>query len=125
MRAPKGSKTLLSIVLLVATTAHAGSDQYELAATLLHDGKTFAGPVLTLRNGEPATVEVTGPDAFKLAITATGIDAATVRIEADLESAHGSMQPVMVVRIGEPASVTVGTLGFEIEVAREGAAGLP
>jgi hypothetical protein len=125
---PKGSKTLLSIMLLAATAAtaaHAGSNQYEIAATLLRDGKPFAAPHVTIRDGEPATVEVTGRDAFRLAITATGIDAESVRIKVDLKSAHGSMQPTMVVRTGEPARVAVGNLGLEIEVAREGAAGLP
>jgi hypothetical protein len=125
MRGPKGSKTLLSILMLVATAAHAGSDRYAIAATLLHEGKPFAAPVITVRNGEPATVEMGGRDAFQLAITATGIDADMVRIEARLESAHGSMQPTMIVRAGEPASVAVGNLRLEVDVAREGAAASP
>ena len=125
MSTPKGLKTLLSIMLLATNATHAGSDQYGIAATLLSNGKPFAAPVMTVRDGEPATVEVSGRDAFKLALTATGIDAKTVRIETDLESVHGSMRPTMVVLTGQRASVAVGNLGLEIEVAREEAAGLP
>lgn len=125
MNMPTRLGTGLSIALAGASAAYAGSDRYEIAATLLHEGRAFATPAMTVRSGEPATVEVAGPDAYTLEVTATGIDAETVRIEASLESMHGSMQPVMVVRAGEPASVTVGDLGLEIEVAREGAAGSP
>ena len=125
MRARKGSKTLLFTMLLAATAATAGSDQYEIAATLLHDGKPFATPGMAVRNGETATVEVSGRDAYALAITATGLDAETVRIEADLTSAHGLMQPTMVVRTGELASVAVGNLRLEIKVARERTEGVP
>lgn len=110
--------TSLAIALFAATAAHAGGDRYQINASLLHDGKPFAAPAMTVLAGEPATVEIGGPDAFKLAITATGVDAQAVRIEADLESVHGSMQPTMIVRTGEPASVAVRDLRVELKVAR-------
>jgi hypothetical protein len=112
--------TSLAIALFAATVAHAGGERYRIDATLLHEGQPFAAPAMTVNGGEPATIEVAGAEAFKLAFTATGVDAETVRFEADLESAHGTMQPTMIVRTGEPASVTVGDLCVEVKVARVG-----
>lgn len=115
------SVTSLAIALLTATSAHAGGERYRIDATLLHAGEPFAKPVVIVRGGEPATIEATGRDAFRFAVTATSVDAEAVRIDADLESAHGSMQPTMIVRAGEPASMTVGDLRIEMRIARLGA----
>lgn len=117
--------TSLAIALFAATAAHAGGDRYQIAATLLHGGKPFAAPAMTVNGGEPATIEVAGAEAFKFAVTAAGIDAETVQIEADLQSVYGSMQPTMIVRAGEPASVTVGELRVELKVARLGTTDSP
>lgn len=114
-----------AILLFAATAAKAGGDRYQIDATLLHDGKPFAAPAMTVKGGEPASIEVAGAEAFKLAITATGINAETVRIQAELESAYGSMQPTMIVRTGEPTSVTVGDLRVNLKVARLGTSRSP
>lgn len=115
----------LAIMSLAATAAHAGGGRYRIDATLLHDGKPFAAPAMTVNGGEPATIEVAGAEAFKLAVTATGVDAETARLEADLQSVHGSMQPTIVVRMGEPASMTVGDLRIEVNVGSVGTSGSP
>ena len=102
--------------LLMATGAHASGQQYEIHAKLLHDGKAFATPAMLVRAGEPGTIESTGPDAFKLVLTATAVDAHTVRLEADLDSAHGSAQPTLIVRAGESVTITAGVIGLEFVV---------
>lgn len=125
MNLPARLMASLAIMLFAATAAHAGGDRYRIDTTLLHDGKPFAAPAMTVLGGEPATIETSGPEAFKLVVTATGIDAETVRIEADLDSVHGSMQPMMIVRTGEPASMAVGDLRVEMKVARLEASSSP
>lgn len=107
------SAIALAIMLMSASAARAADESYDIHVTLLHQGSPFATPVMTVQAGERATIETTGPDAFKLALTATPIDANTVQIAADLQSAHGSAQPTLIVRTGERAAITVGAVGLE------------
>ena len=118
MRAMKRLLAGLAAALATTAAAHAGGDEYRISATLSNEGRVIAAPVMSVRGHERATIEVAGADAHMFALTVTGVDAETVQVEAEVESAHGSMQPTMLVRLGEPASVTVGKLALELRVMR-------
>lgn len=107
----------LAIALLLTSAAHGREDVYEIRTTLLHQGRPFADAVMLVRAGEAATIERGGADAFELALMANRIDERTVRIEADLQSVHGTARPTLLVEAGEPASITVGAIGLEVAVA--------
>lgn len=117
-----GFATALAIMLIFASSARAAGETYDIHATLLHEGSPFATPVMTVRAGERATIESSGPDAFKLALTATPVDADTVQIAADLQSARGSAQPTLIVKTGERATITAGAIGLELLCTRKAAA---
>ncbi len=108
------SASALAIMLMCASAARAADETYDIHVTLLHQGSPFATPVMTVQAGEHATIETTGPDAFKLALTATPIDADTVQIAGELESAHGSALPTLIVKTGELATITAGAIGLEL-----------
>ncbi len=108
------SATALAIILMCASAARAADETYDIHVTLFHQGSPFATPVMTVQAGERATIEATGPDAFKLALTATPIDADTVQIAGELESAHGSVLPTLIVKTGALATITAGAIGLEL-----------
>ena len=93
---------------------------YEVSAKLSHAGKSFATPSATVRAGQPANIEVSGPDGYKLTFTVTDLAPDKIQVAASLDSSHGSMAPTVVVRPGQPASVSVGNLGLELTVSRSG-----
>ena len=109
----------LAIALMFAASVRAGQP-YEIHATLSHEGKPFASPVVIVLAGEPSTIETGGPDGFTLAIVATAVDATTVRLEADLQSSHGTAKPTLIVKSGERATITTGAIGMEVVVTPAG-----
>lgn len=115
------SKLLVAFVVLlpsVASSFAATTASYEVSATLLHDGKSFAAPSVIVTADKPASIEVSGTDGYKLTLTVTDVSPDRIKVAANLDSSHGSMAPTVVVRPDQPASVSVGKLGLELTVRR-------
>jgi hypothetical protein len=109
------------ITTLIMSAGLAAQDgAFDVSATLTHAGETFASPAVSLRADQPASVEVFGDGAFKLTLTVTDVAPNKIRVQANLDSEYGSMEPIVVVRPGEPASVSVGDLAMEVTVSRSG-----
>ncbi|MBT9154975.1 MAG: hypothetical protein DDT39_01665 [Firmicutes bacterium] len=91
---------------------------YEVSVVLSHAGEPFAAPTATVKAGQPASVEVTGPKAHKITLEVTDLARDEIQISATVASPHGSMAPTVVLRPGEPGRVSVGALSLELTVKR-------
>jgi len=114
----------LKILAVLALSASATSgpasppNSYAVSAKLTHAGQSFAEPSAIVLAGKPASIEVSGPDGYKLTLTVSDIAAREIQVVANLDSSHGSMAPTVIVRPGQPASVSIGDLGLELTVSR-------
>ncbi len=104
----------------MASLAVAGGESYTVTATLLHNGKAFGEPTAIVKGDTPATVEVSGTDGYKLSLTVSDLASDQIRVSAKVDSSHGAMEPVLVVRPAKPATVTVGDLALTVTVVRGG-----
>ncbi len=119
MEVRKGSIALTAFALLASFGSFA-AETYKVTARLSHAGKSFGEPVAVVSADTPATLEVAGPDAYKLKFTVTDVANHEIKVSAELDSSHGSIAPVVVVKPGEPAIVSVGDLSLTLTVDRTG-----
>jgi hypothetical protein len=117
-------RTMFSAVPLFALSivsfpAHAAG-LFAVSAELSHQGKAFGAPSAVVREGEPATVEVSGADGYRLGFTVRELAANEIEVVATVDSPHGRMAPTVVVRPGVPASIDVGEIGLKLTVNRSG-----
>jgi hypothetical protein len=119
-------RTLPRIFVAVALSAlsvsalAAASGLYKVSATLSHAGKPFAAPSAVVVAGQPASIEVSGADGYKITLTVTDVAADKIQVVAQVNSAHGSMHPTVVVHPNQPATVSVGDLELGLSVSRSG-----
>ncbi|WP_162615842.1 hypothetical protein [Solilutibacter oculi] len=114
------SKIIATLVLCLPASLSFASPpgSYEVSAKLTHGGQAFAAPSAVVLANKPASIEVTGPDGYKLTLTVTDLAPDKIQVAAHLDSAYGSMAPTVVVRPDKSASVSVGDLGLELTVSR-------
>ena len=117
---PKLSVALVAFCLWSASSIAAAASSYEVSATLSHAGKAFASPSATVLGDQPATIQVSGKDGYKLTLIVTDVSADEIKVVASLDSSHGSMAPTVVVRPDQAAAVSVGDLGLKLTVRRSG-----
>jgi len=98
----------------------AASGLYKVSATLSHAGKTFAAPSVVVSAGQPASIEVSGADGYKITLTVTDVAVDKIQVVAQVNSAHGSMHPTVVVHPNQPATVSVGNLQLGLSASRRG-----
>jgi len=110
----------VALALPLASSLATTPASYEVSATLSHAGKSFATPSAIVRADKPASIEVSGADGYKLTLTVTDLAPDKIKVAANLDSSHGAMAPTVVVRPGQPGSVTVGDLSLTLTVSRSG-----
>lgn len=110
------------LVFVLAATASSAiaADTYDVSTRLFHKGKEFGSPGMVVMSGVPGAVEVSGPNGYRLKLTATGDGHDRIKISTQLDSAHGVIAPEMVVRSGVPATVSVGDLKIAITATPHG-----
>ena len=113
-------RVVFAALATTASFAFADGETYKVTATLLHKGKSFGEPTTIVKSDSPASVEVSGSDAYKISFTVTNLASDKIQVSAKLDSSYGAMEPVLVVRPAHPATVTVGELGLIITVVRSG-----
>jgi len=111
---------LVALCLWSASSVAAAAASYEVSATISHAGKSFASPSATVLADQPATIQVSGKDGYKLTLIVTDMTADEIKVVATLDSSHGSMAPTVVVRPDQAAAVSVGDLGLKLTVRRSG-----
>lgn len=108
------------VLCLAASSGASASGRYAVSAELTHQGKAFASPTAIVRSGEPATMHVSGQNAYTLALTVKEASAGRIEVAADVDSQHGKMAPTVVVEPSVPASVEVGDLGLTLTINPSG-----
>lgn len=117
-RSMSAAATLLAFS--AASFAACASGPYVISAKLSHQDKVFAEPSAVVRAGEPASMEVSGPNGYKLALTVRELAADKIEVVAAVDSAHCAISPTVVVRPGVPAAVKVGEMSLALTVNRSG-----
>jgi len=110
----------LAAFALSASFGCVAADTYKVTANLSHNGKSFGEPAAVVRADALASVEVAGPDAYKLEFTVTDVAKDEIKVAATLDSSYGTIAPVVIVKPGQPATVTVGDLSLTLTVDRTG-----
>ena len=111
----------LSAVFAVLVASNcAAADLYKVSADLLHKGKSLGTPSAVVKSDTPASIEVSGPSAFKLSFTVTDLGPDQIKVATSVDSQHGAMAPTLVVHPGAPATVSVGDLSLTLKVDRAG-----
>lgn len=98
----------------------AAADLYKVSASLAYQGKLFGAPSAVVKNGIPASVETTGPAGYKVSFTVTDLAPDRIRVATSVESHHGALAPTLIVRPGQPATVSVNDLSLTLTVDRAG-----
>jgi len=68
----------------------------------------------------PSTIKVSSDVGFTLELSVTRLTPDTIQVVTSVESSHGSMDPTIFVRLGQPASVSVADLGLELTTRPSG-----
>ena len=105
-----------SLMLLFSAASATAVDvrTYAVSAALSHQGAVFGEPSFVVRDGEPATVEVSGEAGYKLSLTVRSLAEHKLQVVADLRSRYGAMSPTFVVVAGAPAFVEVGDIKLTV-----------
>ena len=106
MKAFKSVLPCIAVILAAASSSAIATQAYKVTASLSHSGQVFGSPVVVVQSDTPADIAVTGADAYKLKLTVSPGGADKLKVAATLESQYGSISPVVVVRSGQPASVS-------------------
>lgn len=118
------ARTMSAAVAFLALSAGSfaayAADAYAVSAKLSHQDKVFAEPSAVVRAGEAASMEVSGSNGYKLALTVRELAANKIEVVAAVDSAHGAISPTFVVAPGVPASIKVGEIGLVLTVNRSG-----
>ena len=96
------------------------ADLYKVSASLAYKDKPFGTPSAIVKSDTPASVEMTGPSGYKLSFTVTDLAPDQIKVATSLDSTHGALAPTVVVRPGQPATVSVGDLSLTLKVDRAG-----
>lgn len=118
------ARTMSAVVALLALStasfAACAAGPYAVSAKLSHQGEVFAEPSAVVRHGEPASIEVSGPNGYKLALTVRELAADKIQVVAAVDSVHGNISPTVVVKPGVPATVRIGEMGLSLTVNPSG-----
>lgn len=114
-------KNCIGVCVLLAACSwfgNAAAELYKVSATLSYKGEVFGAPTAVVKNGTPASVEVSGPSGYKFGFTVKDIAPDVIEVATDVESRHGRFAPTVAARPGQAARVSVGDLGLGLVVER-------
>jgi len=110
----------LAVSLAAASFSASAAEAYSVSLHLFHKGKEFGAPSMVVKSGVAGTMEVTGPNGYKLKVTASDDGPNRIKVSTQLESSHGSMSPEVVVRPGTQATIAVGDLKVALTATPHG-----
>ncbi|HET8816044.1 MAG TPA: hypothetical protein VFM61_01210 [Pseudidiomarina sp.] len=105
---------LLSINTAVAEPAQL----FTLDVKLSHQNVLFAEPSIMLEAGKTGEIAINGTRAFTLKLTVDEQADNTVKITSALDSVYGEMAPVVVAKLNETATISVGDLAIALNVRK-------
>lgn len=100
----------LAISIAAASFSVSAADAYSVSLRLFHKGEEFGAPRMVVKSGVQGSMDVSGPDSYRLKLIATGDGPDRIKISTQLDSSHGSISPEVVVRPGTQATVSIGDL---------------
>jgi hypothetical protein len=120
MHIGKTASAVLALALAATSPTSFAAQLYKVSANLSHNGKLFGSPSVVVKEGADATVAVSGPNGYKLALNVTDAGKGQLKIVTHLDTAYGSIAPAMVVLAGQPATVSVGHIVIGLTAVRSG-----
>ena len=117
------NKNFIAMTAILAGLASfncAATDLYKISASLAYKDQPFAAPSAVVKKNTQASVEASGPSGYKLSFTVTDLAPDKIKVATSVESQHGALAPTVVVRPGQPATVSVGDLSLTLTVDRAG-----
>lgn len=102
-------------IACLAFNAHAAND-YHVAATVISDGEVLGTPSMMVTSGKEASVKVSGDHGYQLAITITSDNANSANAETSLSAAGRTIEPSMMVILGQQTGVKDGGLELKLTV---------
>lgn len=102
----------------VSTIAAEPAQLFTLDVKLSHQNELFAEPSIMLEEGKTGEISIDGTRAFTLKLTVDEQADNTVKITSALDSVYGEMAPVVVAKINETATVSIGDLAIALNVKK-------
>jgi hypothetical protein len=102
-------------IACLSFSAHAVND-YHVAATVIADGQVLGTPSMLVSGGKEASVSVSGDNGYELAITITSDNANSAMAETSLSAAGRTIEPSVMVILGEQTGVKDGALELKLTV---------
>ena len=116
----KNLLVVLGVVLSFAAFGASAQDKlFKLSFDVSHMGKAVGSPIVVVREGVPGSMEVSGPDGYKMTFTATEAGSGKIKIATTFSSAQGSSSPTVIVKDGQAGSISDGRFEFKFVATRQ------
>ena len=110
----------LGVALCLAASCASAQDKfYKLSFDVSHMGKAVGSPMVVVRQGVPGSMEVSGPNGYKMTFTATDAGDGKIKIATTFASSQGSSSPTVIVKDGQPASISDGRFEFKLVATQQ------
>lgn len=80
MRFGKAALGVVALVLAATSFTSFAAELYTVSANLSHSGHLIGSPSVVVKNGVEATVAVSGPNGYKLALNVTDVGKGQLKI---------------------------------------------
>ena len=116
----KNLSAALGVFLCLAASCASAQDQrFKLELDVSHMGKAIGSPTVIVREGVPGSVEVTGPNGYKITFIATDAGEGKIKIATTFASPEGSSSPTVIVKDGQSGSISDGRFEFNFVATRQ------
>lgn len=110
--------TIALLGLLSISAAAEPAQLFALDVKLTHQNELFAEPSILLEAGKTGEIAIDGTRAFTLQLTVDEQPDDTVKITSALNSVYGDIAPVVIVKLNETATVSIGDLAIAVNAKR-------
>ena len=114
-------KTLLAILgfalASVAFNVSAQDRTYKISFDVSHNGKAVGSPTVAVREGTEGSMELSGADGYKITFIATAAGEGKTKVATTFTSPQGESSATLIVKDGQPASVSDGSYEFKFVVS--------
>jgi hypothetical protein len=107
----------LSILLLASLSgAVADSPDFLIEMKILESGEEIAAPRMMIAEGVEASTSLSGEDSVVVGLVVNSSSEGEAHVLAEVEANGSSLSPEILVNKGSWASVSVGSLEFQVRV---------
>lgn len=109
---------VLAGLFSISAVAAEPAQLFTLDVKLSHQNALFAEPSIMLEEGKTGEISIDGTRAFTLQLTVEEQADNTVKITSALDSVYGEMAPMVVAKLNETATVSIGDLAIALNVKK-------